>query len=67
MPTDHPKVLRARNGALPIGLSASVDALVESARGGRTDDEIRSLLVRLVPDFKLPEHYSAEVLDLAES
>ena len=38
------------------------------ARGnGRPDDEIRELLVRLVPDFKLPEHTAAEVLDLAQS
>jgi len=67
VPTDHPKVLRARNGALPIGLSEAVDALMDSARGGRPDDEVRSLLVRLVPDFKLPEHSAAEVLDLAQS
>ena len=29
MPTDHPKVLRAKNGALPIGLGTVVDLLVE--------------------------------------
>jgi FlaA1/EpsC-like NDP-sugar epimerase len=67
VPTDHPKVLRARNGTLPIGLSTAVDALVDSARAGRPDDEIRDLLVRLVPDFKLPDHTAAEVLDLAQS
>jgi FlaA1/EpsC-like NDP-sugar epimerase len=54
IPTDHPKVLRAKNGALPIGLSTLVDLLVESTRNGRADEEIRELLVRLVPDFKLP-------------
>jgi FlaA1/EpsC-like NDP-sugar epimerase len=54
IPTDHPKVLRARNGVLPIGLSTVVDVLVDGARTGRPDDEIRELLVRLVPDFKLP-------------
>ena len=53
MPTDHPKVLRAKNGALPIGLSTVVDVLVDGARNGRPDDEIRELLVRLVPEFKL--------------
>jgi FlaA1/EpsC-like NDP-sugar epimerase len=67
VPTDHPKVLRARNGTLPIGLSTAVDALVDSTRGGRPDDEIRDLLVRLVPDFKLPDHTAAEILDLAQS
>ncbi|HET9726834.1 MAG TPA: nucleoside-diphosphate sugar epimerase/dehydratase [Gemmatimonadales bacterium] len=50
--TDHPKVLRAKNGSLPIGLGAVVEALVEGARSGRGDDEIREMLVRLVPDFK---------------
>ena len=51
MPTRHPKVLRAKNGTLPIGLGGAVDRLVERSRGGRSDDEIRELLVRLVPDF----------------
>jgi len=58
--TDHPKVLCARNGALPIGLSEAVDVLVDGARNGRTDDEIRELLVRLVPDFKLSAGATAE-------
>ncbi|HKT60895.1 MAG TPA: nucleoside-diphosphate sugar epimerase/dehydratase [Gemmatimonadales bacterium] len=53
IPTDHPKVLRAKNGALPIGLATVVDSLVDGARTGRPDDEIRELLARLVPDFKL--------------
>src|SRR4051794_38456829 len=52
--TDHPKVLRARNGVLPIGLSSVVDVLVDAAQTGRADDEIRELLGRLVPDFKVP-------------
>ena len=34
---------------------------------GRPDDEIRELLARLVPDFRLSEHTAAEVLDLAQS
>ncbi len=34
IPTDHPKVLRAKNGALPIGLSTVIDVLVEGARPG---------------------------------
>jgi FlaA1/EpsC-like NDP-sugar epimerase len=51
--TDHPKVLRAKNGVLPAGLGTAVDVLVEAARNGRPDDEIRELLVRMVPDFQL--------------
>jgi FlaA1/EpsC-like NDP-sugar epimerase len=51
MPTRHPKVLRAKNGILPIGLGGAVDRLVERSRAGRPDHEIREFLVRLVPDF----------------
>ncbi len=66
IPTDHPKVLRAKNGALPLGLSAIVDVLVEGARtGGRPDDEIRELLVRLVPDFKVPASASDRAVGAA--
>jgi FlaA1/EpsC-like NDP-sugar epimerase len=51
--TDHPKVLRAKNGALPIGLSTVVDLLVEGARQGWGDGQLRSLLERMVPDFRV--------------
>ena len=51
--TDHPKVLRAKNGSLPIGLATMVEQLVEEARKGRPDREIRELLCRLVPDFRV--------------
>jgi FlaA1/EpsC-like NDP-sugar epimerase len=51
--TDHPKVLRAKNGSLPIGLASMVEQLVEEARKGRPDREIRELLCRLVPDFRV--------------
>jgi FlaA1/EpsC-like NDP-sugar epimerase len=60
--TDHPKVLRARNGTLPLGMSTVVDVLLEAARSGRPEDDIRELLGRLVPDFKLPAHTDAAVL-----
>jgi FlaA1/EpsC-like NDP-sugar epimerase len=51
VPTGHPKVLRAKNGTLPIGLSTVVDLLVDGNRGW-SDDQLRSLLARLVPDFR---------------
>jgi len=51
LPTDHPKVLRAKNGALPTGLSMGVDLLVDGASRGWSDEQLRSLLGRLVPDF----------------
>jgi FlaA1/EpsC-like NDP-sugar epimerase len=50
--TSHPKVLRAKNGVLPIGLSTVVDLLTEGARNGWSDEQLRALLLRLVPDFQ---------------
>ena len=62
LPTDHPKVLRAKNGVLPIGLSTVVDRLVEGATGGVSDEEIRTLLVQLVPDFRaVPGEANVEI------
>jgi FlaA1/EpsC-like NDP-sugar epimerase len=64
IPTDHPKVLRAKNGALPIGLSTVVDALVEAAKTGTSDAVLRERLVRLVPDFKLPAWAETEEAEI---
>jgi FlaA1/EpsC-like NDP-sugar epimerase len=55
LPTDHPKVLRAKNGVLPIGLSTVVDLLVDGARHGWSDVQLRALLVRLVPQFRVSD------------
>jgi FlaA1/EpsC-like NDP-sugar epimerase len=60
-PTGHPKVLRARNSVLPIGLSAVVDQLVDGARNGSTDEQLRALLVRLVPEFRAVADSPAEI------
>jgi FlaA1/EpsC-like NDP-sugar epimerase len=49
--TEHPKVLRAKNGALPSGLGAAVQTVVEAAQRGWSDEELRALLIRLVPDY----------------
>ena len=54
-PTDHPKVLRAKNGALPGGLGTVVDLLVEGARHGWGDERLRSVMGRLVPELRLSE------------
>lgn len=51
-PTEHPKVLRARNGALADGVTSMVDELLAGAGLGWPDDELRALLRRLVPDFE---------------
>ena len=50
--TDHPKVLRARNGILPEGVMRRIEALVSAAEAERPDDELRQLLRSLVPDFR---------------
>jgi FlaA1/EpsC-like NDP-sugar epimerase len=50
-PTDHPKVLRAKNGSLPPGLASVIDVLIDGAHRGWSDEALRALLVKLVPDF----------------
>jgi FlaA1/EpsC-like NDP-sugar epimerase len=49
--TDHPKVLRARNGILPEGIMRRIESLVSAADAEHPDDELRQLLRSLVPDF----------------
>jgi FlaA1/EpsC-like NDP-sugar epimerase len=49
--TDHPKVLRARNGILPEGIMRRIEALVHAAEAEHPDEELRTLLRNLVPDF----------------
>ncbi len=51
LPTDHPKVLRARNGLLVDGTVRRIEALTRATDAGRPEDEIRKLLQTLVPDF----------------
>jgi len=51
-PTEHPKVLRAKNAALPIGVSTVVADLIAAAQDGESDEELRRLLKRLVPDYE---------------
>jgi FlaA1/EpsC-like NDP-sugar epimerase len=51
LPTDHPKVLRARNGLLAEGMGKRIEALTRATETGRPEDEIRKHLQALVPDF----------------
>ncbi len=51
-PTEHPKVLRAKNAALPIGVTTVVGDLIHAAEEGWAHDDLRSLLRRLVPDYE---------------
>jgi FlaA1/EpsC-like NDP-sugar epimerase len=50
-PTSHPKVLRAKNGVLPVGVEAAVDRLLDEVQNGAGGEELRALLLRLVPDY----------------
>ncbi|MDQ6717800.1 MAG: polysaccharide biosynthesis protein, partial [Gemmatimonadota bacterium] len=58
IPTDHPKVLRARNGLLAEGLLRRVESLAKSADSGASDETLRQMLQVLVPDFHI--HGSAQ-------
>lgn len=49
--TEHPKVLRARNGILPEGVMKRIEALVAAAEAEHPDDELKQALRSLVPDF----------------
>ncbi len=51
-PTEHPKVLRARNAALPVGVSTVVGDLIQAAEEGWAAEDLRGLLKRLVPDYE---------------
>lgn len=51
-PTGHPKVLRAKQPPLPVGLSAAVSELISVAQLGATDDALREYLMQLVPDYQ---------------
>jgi FlaA1/EpsC-like NDP-sugar epimerase len=49
--TDHPKVLRARNGILPEGIMRRIEALIAAADAEYPDEELKQHLRNLLPDF----------------
>ena len=51
VPTDHPKILRARDAATPEHSRGDIAELIRAARENRSAGEIRRLLVRLVPEY----------------
>jgi len=51
-PTDHPKVLRAKNAALPVGVTTVANDLILAAHESWPAEELRALLRRLVPDYE---------------
>jgi FlaA1/EpsC-like NDP-sugar epimerase len=50
-PTEHPKVLRARNGHHNVCTDLEIAALVDAAMADTKDDRLRAALRDLVPDF----------------
>ncbi|MEO6486354.1 MAG: nucleoside-diphosphate sugar epimerase/dehydratase, partial [Thermoanaerobaculia bacterium] len=60
IPTEHPKILRARYGLLADGVLRNIDTLAKAAEAGRPEEEIRQLLKSLVPDFKPHGPYPQE-------
>jgi FlaA1/EpsC-like NDP-sugar epimerase len=50
-PTEHPKILRSRNGQSEYGTSQQIHRLIESARNGADDACLRRMLHEIVPDF----------------
>ena len=50
-PTEHPKVLRARNGKHDVVGDLEIAELIEAALSDTKEDRLRSMLRALVPDF----------------
>lgn len=59
-PTPHPKILRAKDHTSPAHAMDLVDDLIDAAASEASDEVLRDLLVRLVPDFA-PENAAAPV------
>ncbi len=51
VPTNHPKLLRAKKAGIPDGLMRRIDRLV-AATDTSEEEELREMLVALVPDFQ---------------
>ena len=51
-PTDHAKILRAKNAVLPPGVGPLAHDLIVAALERWADDDLREFLRRLVPDFE---------------
>jgi FlaA1/EpsC-like NDP-sugar epimerase len=52
VPTDHPKILRARDSAISEHGEGEIADLIRAARENRPASEIRRSIVRLVPEYQ---------------
>jgi FlaA1/EpsC-like NDP-sugar epimerase len=50
-PTNHPKILRARDAEATEHNPADIQALIEAARENKSAGKIRRLILRLVPEY----------------
>jgi FlaA1/EpsC-like NDP-sugar epimerase len=51
LPTNHPKLLRAKKAGIPDGLMRRIERLVLATETS-DEDELREMLIALVPDFQ---------------
>jgi FlaA1/EpsC-like NDP-sugar epimerase len=66
-PTEHPKVLRARNGKHNVASDLAIGGLIESALRETTELQLRCALKELVPDYvngkETPENGVHSIVD----
>jgi hypothetical protein len=51
LPTNHPKLLRAKKAGIPDGLMRRIERLVLATETA-DDHDLREMLIALVPDFQ---------------
>ena len=56
VPTEHPKVLRARNEALESGIVYRISTLLDAAENAACDEELRELVGSLLPEMAKCPH-----------
>jgi len=59
VPTDHPKILRARDAEAGDASEDSITALIDAARENRPASVIRNLLATVVPEYCGPQDTAA--------
>src|SRR5437867_8464956 len=67
VPTEHPKVLRARNEALESGIVYRISTLLDAAENAACDKELRELVGSLLPEMAKCPHADVIVVSPFES
>jgi len=67
LPTDHPKVLRAKKNGIPDGLMRRLDRLLVATEAA-SESDLREMVIALVPDFQrepaATDHTPKDILTL---